>query len=558
MINTAERKPIEAGGQLIHQVIYNQAGSIQKALLEYIMNSVDAKATKIEITLDENGIDYSIVDDGDGFGDKNYTLEEKKKCIHEVFGHLGFDHGTQEENYRVYGKFGIGRAQLWAFSKNTWHTHDITMSVDVLYQGLNYEIKQIREHFDGCSIKGQFYNALKPNEIILIKKELLTMAAFAPIDVYFNGSKLNKSMDTLKSTLDLEEVYVELKQTTGLKVYNQGIFIKEYPNYLFGVGGIVCSKVGFPFELNAARNDIQQSNCKLWKKLKNALEKHLGTQTKKTKITDEIRKNLLSKIAGGEYQSIDDNNKRIDYLKKPLIKMIDNKYISISALSQKKFTIAKEKSDSLAEAVHREGAYVVLLEDFTSFLGIDAEDVLQTLTEIKNNRSSVYSIPSYKDVEVLKSRLNSKHVIIPKEKLSKKQKLFLEAMNLYSINSKLAGYEKTRTILLGKSETANGWTDGESYIALNEDLFKDVEMKGISYLWKLVNVVIHEYEHNDENCDLHSLDFYENYHNKTIYRGNIHFDAFIEIQSAYVKRLIRNDIPLAKKLNRSLTNKGMI
>ena len=227
MINTAERKPIEAGGQLIHQVIYNQAGSIQKALLEYIMNSVDAKATKIEITLDENGIDYSIVDDGDGFGDKNYTLEEKKKCIHEVFGHLGFDHGTQEENYRVYGKFGIGRAQLWAFSKNTWHTHDITMSVDVLYQGLNYEIKQIAEHFDGCSIKGQFYNALKPNEIILIKKELLTMAAFAPIDVYFNGSKLNKSMDTLKSTLELEEVYVELKQTTGLKVYNQGIFIKQ-------------------------------------------------------------------------------------------------------------------------------------------------------------------------------------------------------------------------------------------------------------------------------------------------------------------------------------------
>lgn len=551
-----ERKNIKAGNQLIHQVIYNQAGSIQKALLEYIMNSVDANATKIEINLEDNGINYSIKDDGDGFGDKNYTLEEKKKCIDEVFGHLGFDHGSDEDNYRVYGKFGIGRAQLWAFSKNSWHTHDMTMDVDIKNNGLEYEITQIDKYFKGCSIVGEFYDRILPNEIILIKRELSLMSAFAPIEVYFNGTKINKKMSDIKSNINIPNIHVELKRTSGLKVYNQGVFVREFPNYLFGVGGIVCSDIGYPFELNAARNDILQSRCKLWKVLKKTMDLYLGKETKKTKITDEIRKTIITKIAAGDYGELDYNG--YEYLKKPLFKMINNRYISIMDFVNNKshFTITKLKSDALAEKIHSEGVYKVLLQEFTDFMGVNEEDFCEKLKEVFLNINKKRSV-NYTPLEKLKEDKDDSLITIEDKKLTKRQKLFLEAINLSNVHNPLLKGREKRKILLGKSERANAWTNGKTYIVLNEDLVKDLD-RGAGYALKIINLLIHEYNHDDDNNDLHSIDFYENYHNQTIYDANHIFISLNYLLKAYTSRLIKNDFVIPKKLNRSLHGAEMI
>lgn len=564
-----ERKEIKAGNQLIHQTIYNQAGSIQKALLEYIMNSVDAKATEIRISIDPNGINYTIQDNGDGFGDPNYTTEEKKKCIDEVFGYLGFDHGTDEENYRVYGKFGIGRAQLWAFSRNKWHTHDMTMEVDIKKHGLNYDITKVKKFIDGCHITGEFYEAILPNEIVNIKRELSKMSAFAPIEVYFNDTRINRNIEELKSSINVEHLHVELKPTSTLKVYNQGIFIREYPNYIFGTGGTVCSDIGHPFELNAARNDILQSRCKLWKKLKVALDKQLGIETKKTKMTDDVRQSLLNRISSGEY--FDDEGNSL--LKKPLIKMINNRYISVyNLIDSARFTISDSKQDAGAEHIHDEGVYKVLLSSFTEGLGVNDQDVVDKLNEIKNN-----FMPYNKDeikfesLEVLKSRVDFSQVIIQPNKLTKRQKLFLEAINLTSVHNSIAGVErqydqdtgqwgflnKQRTVFLGKSSTADAWTDGKTHIVLNEDLVKDLD-KGAGHGLKIIQLLVHEYEHNDENTDLHSLDFYKNYHDKTIDYAPALFNAFNNFISAYTTRLTKNDFVIPKKLNRSLINSGML
>lgn len=46
------RYPFELDPQIIHHIIYSQAGSIGKAVIELIMNSVDARAgcVRIDIT----------------------------------------------------------------------------------------------------------------------------------------------------------------------------------------------------------------------------------------------------------------------------------------------------------------------------------------------------------------------------------------------------------------------------------------------------------------------------------------------------------------------------
>ena len=543
-------KAMKAGNQLVHQTIYNQAGSIEKAILEYIMNSVDANATEIRILINDNGINYSIIDNGDGFGDASYTREEKEKCIDEVFGHLGFDHGTAEENTRTYGKFGIGRAQLWAFSKNTWHTHNMTMDVDIKNNGLSYEIEEVDDFFNGCKIVGSFYDRIALNQILYLKKELAKYAAFAPIDVYFNDKKINKKISKLKDKLKIEGLISELNPTGSLKVYNQGIFVKEYNNYLFGVGGVICSKVGYPFELNAARNDVLQSKCVLWKKLKKALDKKLNSDVKKTTLTNELRKSILAKVAVGDY------GENGEYLSKPLIKMIDNRYISIKNCLLAQITITESSDDPKAERIHNDQTAKVLLSEFTDSLGINNDDFIQQLKEIKTHlKKPIYSpdyAVIYTEIEKLKSTMSDDYYTIPQKDLTSRQKLFLEAMNSCSVQSGLKSRtERKRKVFLGRSDSANGWTDGFSYIVINEDLYNRAS-DSAGHVLRILMVLVHEYNHDKDNTDLHSLDFYKNTHDQILMRSPDIYLSFISFIKLYTSRLIKKDFVIPKKLKRSL------
>ena len=551
-------KAIKAGNQLIHQTIYNQAGSIEKAFLEYIMNSVDANASYIKINIFDNGYQYSISDNGNGFGDRSYTREEKEKCIDEVFGYLGFDHGSEEDNKRTYGKFGIGRAQLWAFSKNSWHTHDMTMDVDILNNGLNYEINQVKEFVDGCDIKGEFYEKVSLNEIGYIKKQLSLLSAYAPIEVYFNDELINKKIDDIKDVLNVNGVRVQIKPSApSFMIYNQGVFVCEMPSYLFGFGGIICSEIGHPFQVNAARNDVLQSKCKLWKLVKNALNEKLNLTSKKEKITDEIRKSLLSRIAGGDYGYNE------EYLSKPLIKMINNRYISLSTLASgnKTFTIGDNKSCPLSERIHHSDLALVLLSDFTDYVALTPKDFIKVLADVHDiyhyrhhNRESLIKelTKSYKELDTLKNAFDVNNYIIDKSKYTRKQKVFMEVINQASVQKPLSKYgRETRKILLGKSDTDDAWTDGYSYIALNEKLLEDISGSA-GYILKIMHLIIHEYNHDDDNCDLHSLEFYENFHDECIDYSNSTYFALVYFLKSYTSKLIKNDLVIPRRLARSL------
>lgn len=552
----SQTKAIKAGNQLIHQTIYNQAGSIEKAILEYIMNSVDAKATEIRINIHDNGIQYSILDNGDGFGDPDYTYEQKEMCIDEVFGYLGFDHGTEDENQRTYGKFGIGRAQLWAFSKNSWHTHDMTMDVDIKNKGLSYDIKQVKDFVNGCKINGEFYEKLKLNEILLIKNELKRLAAYAPIDVYFNDEIINKNMDSLKDHLGVEGVIANLRPTGSIRVYNQGVFVTEISNYVFGTGGTICSEIGYPFEVNAARNDILQSKCKLWKKLKIALNEKLNSElnVKKERVTDELRLSLLSRVAIGDYG--EDN----EYISKSLIKMANNKYTSIDNLisSDTAFSICTKRGSQIAENLHNSKVAIILLSDFTTALAQDDADFISILKEVCKSYQYGYFRENakklgkrFKSYDVLAKENKSDKIIIPNNKLTKKQKIFIESINLASVNGKLAERGLSRRIVLGKSTNASAWTDGQTYIAIKAEELEKIE-RNAGEIMHLLHLIVHEYTHDDDNTDLHDFNFYKNFHNKTIGGTDEFYFSFINFLKAYTSRLIKNDYVIPKKLARSL------
>lgn len=59
------RHPFELDLEIIHHIIYSQAGSVAKALIELIMNSVDAGAGAVILDITPEG--FTCCDDGHGF-----------------------------------------------------------------------------------------------------------------------------------------------------------------------------------------------------------------------------------------------------------------------------------------------------------------------------------------------------------------------------------------------------------------------------------------------------------------------------------------------------------
>ena len=156
---------------IIYSLISAQAGTLAKALLECIMNSVDAGASEVTITFDQTTL--RVTDNGRGF-----TKVEEIEKYFEVFG---FPHENDAlQSQRVYGQFGIGRAQLWTFASTVWRTAQFQMDVDIKNRGLEYERRDNCEPVPGVTIEGRFYEPLSARDVLVTEKELADLG-FVPL-----------------------------------------------------------------------------------------------------------------------------------------------------------------------------------------------------------------------------------------------------------------------------------------------------------------------------------------------------------------------------------------
>ena len=173
----------EVSSTIMRYVIENQAGSIEKAILETVMNAVDAKADNVPVRF-EGPSKLAIEDDGHGLR----TREEVRKH----FGVFGFDHQTDDEQAygRQLGKFGIGRGQIFAFAATRWLTNQFEMEVDIRNKALVFKLT---EHDDklvqGCTIVADMYDPMTrmatAAAINLIKKQ----TRYAPVNAFVNGER---------------------------------------------------------------------------------------------------------------------------------------------------------------------------------------------------------------------------------------------------------------------------------------------------------------------------------------------------------------------------------
>jgi hypothetical protein len=89
------------------------------------MNEIDAKATTIDIRINNDLRNITVAGDGIGFT----SIDD----IDKLFGCFGFNHNTQEEKQRQrdFGRFGLGRGQIFAFGRTDWKTNEFGMTVDL-------------------------------------------------------------------------------------------------------------------------------------------------------------------------------------------------------------------------------------------------------------------------------------------------------------------------------------------------------------------------------------------------------------------------------------------
>lgn len=239
----------------IHTFIKAQAGSLAKALSEAVMNSVDAFATQVDINIWTTG--FSIEDNGQGF--------QSKDEIAAWFETLGFPH--DEGNHRQYGKFGMGRAQMWAFAKTTWKSNQFVMDVDVQKKGLDYVLSESPKPFKGTRIEAVFYQPQLDAQIESTLRELQSLVAYAPGLVMVNGKAFNRNPALESWTLETPEAWFLFDKRPSLAVYNAGILVSEFGKWRYGVGGVIVTKPHITLSLNLARNAVLEAECEVWPKL---------------------------------------------------------------------------------------------------------------------------------------------------------------------------------------------------------------------------------------------------------------------------------------------------
>ena len=110
------RLPFELDPQIIHHIIYSQAGSIGNALIELLMNAVDARSSAVHLSLSRTG--FSCRDDGQGFASREDVVR--------YFGRFGTPHN---EGDATYGRFRLGRGQIMAHATTVWRVSEQALQV---------------------------------------------------------------------------------------------------------------------------------------------------------------------------------------------------------------------------------------------------------------------------------------------------------------------------------------------------------------------------------------------------------------------------------------------
>jgi hypothetical protein len=530
-IETKEEREFKIHPAILKSVILQQAGTLEKAFMELLMNAVDAGATRIDITLTNNN--FEVKDNGKGFKDK--------KEIEDFFETFGTPH---EKDDAFYGRFRMGRGQIMPFAKTTWRSSSYAMTTDIREKNndkLGYILEENKEKIEGCIVSGEFYSHITQNTFVSSKDKLIYTipknVRFMTTPIFLNGTKINTELKDIQWDYETEEAYFKInEESLELHLYNKGVFVSTKNSYnYFGIGGIIVSKQSL--NVNFARNDIISHECPIYSKIEEKLKEIVDLKRNRYKrLTYSEKKYYVDLFMYNEINLE-------EFSKYHIFQLLDGKTIKLTDFyignkNRTKIALANKKFMKEAEYCMKNNILTVFKKEILELF--EVENLQQFLNKLKqcleNSISNNYSHSSkyiYKNlilalhsIEIIElskytNMAESDNTILKNSDLTQKERIILNIIKqkeraICSLAEKITKeHINLRKIFLGNSFIYDGWTDGSTFIVLNKNLLKNADF-GITGFSKIFYVLLHEYLHigfNSDQSHPHNLEFYENFHN---------------------------------------------
>ena len=465
---------------LLYDIIQRQAGTVEKAWLEAVQNSIDANSTIIDFKIQTEM--FAIIDDGKGM-----SRDEIIKYF-EVFG----DSAKRGREDKL-GNFGMGRGQIFAQGIVGWGTNDNIMIVDVKEKGLNYELKKTEK---GKELKGTTIVVRTYHKIPYLDSKIEKFSEwvkYVSIPIIVNGVLVSqKKLENKKSTSDAD---ISISTTDEyMSVYNQGLFVKrEYR----GVGVTIISRR--KLMVNFARNDIMDE-CPVFKRIMQDVDELIVQELEKpsTYLNDGCRREVIRLMKTSDEM-------RHKFYEKSVIKMANGKYVSLRDIENNGSYSFFDGKDSNVADHFITGGNIVLSRN-PNVMGL-IKQVFSSGSVIENDYSEMV------------------------DKLGTVAAKIINEMNLSGEEAEswrkiLQIYEMlgcSRKLRLGRCPVAGAWTDGSSFIVIEERHVKSFSFGNV------FTTLVHEMSHDSDtsSTDLHSPEFYEKFYD-LIRQKDLVIDKFLK------------------------------
>jgi len=555
-----EKRTFKSHANLLYDVVMRQAGTLEKSILEGIMNSIDKGANKVVIELTNEH--YSITDNGEGIK----TAQE----LEEFFQTFGTPHELDEDGFSTdarFARFRIGRGQIFAFGANKWTTNQFQMIVDIKRRGLeDWDLLTYPDSLhQGCKVEVELYDTLSASDILEAKNRITQFCKYVEEEVILNEKQINTPPSSL--TWDDENELAYFKQSKsdykGLEIYQQGVYVETIPPDTFGISGIIVTKA--ELKLNQARNQVMRS-CNRWKKVQELLQEKGDDNIKTKKELNEFEKSkILADVAKGITTLFSDSKgktyrlfrdcSRKDWSANMISQAISRGVLQPTASNAIPITFGNcfgKKEDKVSQ--HRTA--IVLTEQLLVTTGFTPEEfITNILSRLVEKRIELIDL----EEAYQKIYQESVYQILPKKDLKLVEKILLKSLQngswYIAYHLKCKGYldnkAPCRPVHIGKSNVADGWTDGENYIAINQEFLQGLPYPYNVTSWcKIAHLILHEYLHESEDVEthIHTPEFYRNFHDFSEAAAH----AVKYMQNDFLQGLKKNKKKLTKREEKAI------
>jgi signal transduction histidine kinase len=553
--STVEQRAFGVHPEILLTLMREQAGSLAKALSELVMNSIDAGATAVHLSIDKRG--FTIADNGNGFSDRGQ--------IENFFEKFGTPH---EEGDAYFGRFRIGRGQIMSYAKTTWRSGPFEMKVDIAaadQKNLGYELVTHHEKAVGCQVAGVFYKPFVcedeamggydywQDSFLSELDEFSFFIKYASIPIFLNNEQINTVPSTAKWTMEDENAWYLLERTDGyhsLSFFNRGIFVEKKKVTSYGVSGVVVSKL--PLKVNLARNAILSGKCDVSSAIDKAIHARFMFNIRKAKklnLTEAHR--LLSEILSRETPLLYEDKEKIRK-----IRFIPDIFGELRSpedfLSGSKYTYFLGEHRMIAERVQRQKRAAVIMPDMfnleeTRLNGVKNLHPYYLISTLRSKLGLGHDI-DWIDFDEFVEELYDTHAIIDDKDLCPEELLVLHILrDLDKRNTLLCRFykEPKRQLFAGQSDNMDAWTDGKTYIAIDRRELLGIRGKSFSQsgsALKLLALLTHEYCHSEQSTGEHAHDhaFYQRFHEMVL--SDSYNDSVNIIFRRYVAALCKAQI----------------